>query len=260
MRLPLPPDHSASPTGPVSTPALPPPRRSLPPPNHRTGTYLDPHTGQERWRANGRVLSKDKYKQRPSNWGPRYDLMLWMHIAGQRTIDIAKALKYTPARVSAIIHSPLFQSKKLQILEELKDSTIEDILEQIRREAGPNFEFLVSFRNDIGQEPRARLAAAKQIAMEVDRVYPRRIERKEERTIRLTIDAETLRRMSEAMAQVKGLDTVPVDAVYSDLEEEGRLSLPSNDRHVRNADDYLREIEQLDPGNVVEAASSRGHS
>ena len=97
-----------------------------------------------------------------------------MHVAGKRPKEIAAALGYSPHRVSTIISSPLFQERKAALLDELRETTLGDLLEQIRSEAIPNLAFLISIRDDPRRHLRERLRAARVISAELDRVYPRK--------------------------------------------------------------------------------------
>ncbi len=158
----------------------------------------------QRHRCNGQLANPDPNRNRPTNWSQRHQLVLYMHIAGRRTKDIAEALGYHPARVSAIVHSPLFEAKKAELL---RETSHEALLEEIRREAIPNLEFLVALRDDPTRhrgDARVRLRAAKAIAEQVDRVLPKRHDEVEDRTIPVNFDEATLQRMAAAMTEVRG--------------------------------------------------------
>ncbi len=176
--------------------------------------------------CNGQIANPDRNRNRPTNWSQRHQLVLYMHIAGRRTKDIADALAYHPARVSAIIHSPLFEAKKAELLDELLGTTHDDLLEEIRREAIPNLEFLVGLRDDPakhGGDVRVRLRAAKAIAEQVDRVLPKRGEELEDHTVQVNFDEATLRRMAAVMAEVRGETPPALDAEFEEIPPDTRL-------------------------------------
>jgi hypothetical protein len=158
---------------------------------------------------------------------------------GQRNKDIAKALDLHPVSVCNIIKSPLFQTRKAELLEQVKGATVEDLLTKIRSEAIPNFDFLVHLRDHADDEKTA-LGAARQIASETDRVWPKRTEHSEDRTIRLVVDDESLRRMSIAMAEAKGIEGAPLEAV-------ARRVVPANsgfaEHQTSSPEEFLHELE-----------------
>ncbi len=127
----------------------------------------------ERHRCPGPVPNPDPHRNYPVNWSHRHELVLRMHLAGKRAKKIAAALGYSPHRASTIVSSPLFQERKAALLEQLRETSLNDLLKQIQSEAIPNLKFLISIRDDPTRHVRERLRAARVISAEVDRVYPR---------------------------------------------------------------------------------------
>lgn len=119
------------------------------------------------------VARPDRLRNRPATWTQRHQLVLYLYIAGRRTSEIAAELRYSPHRVSMIINSPLFQDRKAALLRQLEGATHGDLLDAIRREAIPNFEFLQGLRDDETVPVQIRLRAAQTIAEQLDRVLPR---------------------------------------------------------------------------------------
>jgi hypothetical protein len=164
--------------------------------------------GHRNWVGHGRLPSRDPHRNAPSNWSQRYQLILYMHLAGRRVQDIAQELGYSAHRVSRIINSPLFEQRKAELLHEMRGTTLDDLLEEIRREAIPNLQALVAMRDDPGQhggDPRLRLRAAQDIAGQIERVYPRRMpDAVEEHPVTVRIDAAMLQQMMDALAEENG--------------------------------------------------------
>ena len=86
--------------------------------------------------------------------------MLWLHIAGRRTAEIAAELDYSSHRVSMIIHSPLFEERKDALVRELRGKSRGPFLDAIESDAAANVDFLISVRDDETQPLRSRLRAA----------------------------------------------------------------------------------------------------
>jgi hypothetical protein len=72
-----------------------------------------------------------------------------------------------------IVNSPLFQERKAALLRELTGDPRGAFLDEIRRQAIPNFEFLRAVRDDATQPTRIRVRAAQTIADQLDRLLPR---------------------------------------------------------------------------------------
>jgi len=118
-------------------------------------------------------VGTDRHRNRPANWGQRHALILQLHLIGWRTSEIAAELRYSPHRVSMIINSPLFQDRKAALLRELAGDARAQFLDEIRREAIPNFEFLRELRDDTTLPALVRLRAARAICEQFDRLIPR---------------------------------------------------------------------------------------
>ena len=152
------------------------------------------------------------------NWKHRHTLILYMHVAGQRTKDIAAALGMNEGSVGVVVRSPLFQTQKDQLLQELKTATIEDVIELIRRDAPENLKFLIEMRSS-GEDDKVRLGAARVLSHEADRVWPRRTEHKEERVLRLAIDHESLQKIAAAFQDLGDpIDVTPIQLAQSSEE------------------------------------------
>lgn len=117
----------------------------------------------------------DRHRNRPATWTQRHQMVLQLHLAGWRTKDIARRVGYASGRVSTIVNSPLFQAQKAKLLAEMRGTTLDELLEVIRREAIPNLRFLIAMRDDPthhGGDSRIRLRAAKAIADLLERYCP----------------------------------------------------------------------------------------
>jgi hypothetical protein len=79
----------------------------------------------------------DPSRNRPLRWTQRYELVLRLHLAGWRTIEIAAKLRYSPHRVSMVIHSALFEER----IRELRGESRGPFLDGIERDAVANFDF-----------------------------------------------------------------------------------------------------------------------
>lgn len=173
-------------------------------PAHRKGTTIGPD-GVER-HGNGKIVNPDgNGHTNLKNWNPRHQLILWMDIAGRRGVDIAQELGMLPPSVSAIRNSPLYQAQKDALIEKLTGSTLEDIMEMIRRDAPKNLQVLIDLRDRIelhGGDPKVILGAAKQMSHESDRVWPRKTHHVEDRTIRISIEAAQLNRLAGALREI----------------------------------------------------------
>jgi hypothetical protein len=121
----------------------------------------------------GGASRADQNRNRPQRWSQRYEIILRRHLAGWRTTEIAAELRYSPHRVSMIVSSPLFRERKAALLRELTGDARAAFLDEIRREAIPNFEFLRAVRDDATLETRVRVRAAQAIADQLDRLLPR---------------------------------------------------------------------------------------
>jgi hypothetical protein len=202
-------------------------------------------------RRSGQIPKPADYNQNhPVNWNHRHQMILYMHLMGQRTKDIAETLGYAADRVSSILNSPLFQSQKDALLRDLQGKTIEDLVELIRRDAPTNFQALVSLRDqfaDHGGDAKVRLGAARAISREQDRVWPRRTEHTEERTIRIVIDQSALNRMGTAMKEIGE----PIDASFEEVgetEDDRPLLQPKGiDDLMLELQERAREAEAADP-------------
>jgi len=175
----------------------------------------------------------------PITWNHRYTVVLYMHIAGQRNVDIAKSLKATAHWVGEVIHSPLFQARKTELLEELKASTFDDLVERIRKTTPETFEALIRLR-DTASDEKTQLGAARALMSEADRVWPKRTEHVEEKTVRLVFDQGALDRMANAMAAVKGHELPAVDAKFKKLPSPPQPET----MEAQQADDYIHELEE----------------
>lgn len=120
-----------------------------------------------------RPPATDRHRNRPATWSQRHELVLRLHLTGWRASEIAAELRYSPHRVSMIVNSPLFQERKAALLRELTGDARAAFLDEIRREAIPNFEFLRAMRDDATLETRVRVRAAQAIADQLDRLLPR---------------------------------------------------------------------------------------
>jgi hypothetical protein len=143
--------------------------------------------------------------------------MLYMVVAGQKTKDIASALKYHPNRVSTIINSPLFQAQLSQLKGSLHDMTLVDFMERIRQEVVKNFDFKVQIRDNENVVDAVRLQAAKEISSDVDRLYPKVEQRVEDKTIRIVLDERSLQSMVTAVAEASGKPSPIIDAEFDPL-------------------------------------------
>lgn len=114
----------------------------------------------------------DPSRNRPLRWIQRYEIVLRLHLAGWRTIEIAAELRYSPHRISMIVNSPLFEERKAAFLRELTGDPRAAFLDEIRRDAVPNLEFLRSVREDATLSPRIRVRAAQEIAALFERLVP----------------------------------------------------------------------------------------
>lgn len=173
--------------------------------------------------GNGKIVNNDDNRERPVNWNSRHQLILWMDLAGQSVTEIARQVGMMHPSVSAIRSSPLYQTQKAQLTEKLMGSTLENLMEMIRRDAPQNLQVLINLRDKIdanGGDPKIVLGAAKQLSHETDRLYPRKTHHVEDRTIRLTIEAAQLNRLAGALREIG--HNVPVelieatDGIYSD--------------------------------------------
>lgn len=115
----------------------------------------------------------DRHRNCPCRWNQRYALRLQLHVTGWRTSEIAAELRYSPHHVSMTVNSPLFQNRKAALLRRLERAAHADVLDEIRREAIPNLDFLCGLRDDGTLPARVRLRAAVAIADQLDRVLPR---------------------------------------------------------------------------------------
>lgn len=148
------------------------------------------------------------------NWNSRHNLILWMDIAGLGTHEIANNVNMHPSSVSAIKSSELYQTQKTMLMEKLTQSTLSDVIDIIRQDAPKNVKFLIDMRDKVtehGGDPRVRVAAARQLAHETDRVYPRKTEHHEERVIRISLDAPHLHRLAGALRDIGA--PIPVEVI-----------------------------------------------
>jgi len=184
--------------------------------------------------------NKDPNRNKPANWNNRHELILYMYTAGQRNIDIAKALNYAPERVSAIVNSPLFQQQHERLLEELRGQTLDNLIDAIRKDAPKNFQALVELRDVFernGGDAKIRLGAMRQISREQDRVWPRKTEHTEEKTIRLVFDQHTMAKMAQALGDAREIDIFEADfQEIADDTEPGTLLNP------KGVDDLIEEL------------------
>jgi hypothetical protein len=128
---------------------------------------------QHRWAPDGMSLPHvgnagtsrltDRSRNRPQRWSQRYEIILHRYLAGWRSIEIAAELRY----------SPRCQVRKTALLQDLTGDARGAFLDEIRREAVPNFEFLRTVRDDATLTPRIRLRAVQAIADQLDRLLPR---------------------------------------------------------------------------------------
>jgi hypothetical protein len=173
-------------------------------------------------------------------WTDREQLMMYMILAGRKKADIATELGMSQRRVQAIVSSPLFRQRLDVFRQELKTRTMSDFLDRISNEAIPNFEFLVSLRdNPVAHldDPRVRLGAARAIQTEVDRVYPRLSRHEEERHVRVTFDAQALQQMAAALRDESSSGEPPID--ITPIGTDGPLA-------PKSLDNYLSELERLE--------------
>ena len=172
---------------------------------------IDPETGRIK-NGNGTFAHKPgEHYSKPGrivNWKSIHQLILWMDVAGMSKADIAAQIKYNPQTIRAIIGSPLYQVQKQQLYETLQTSGLQGILERIRVDAPKNIEFLIKARDTDEIKMGHRMAAAKQLSREVDRVYPRTTKHVEDRVVRITIDGQKLSRLTSALQEMGA----PIDA------------------------------------------------
>lgn len=166
----------------------------------------------------GRVMTQkpnpDPTRNIPTNWQPKYQLLLYMDVAGQSGKYIAEQLGYTVNRVYKIQASPLYQAQKKQLLENLAGVSLSGFLDKIRADAPKNFEALVELRDDQTRnlgDPKIQVAAARAIQHDQDRVFPRKTEHTEERTIRLILDGPALSKIAQGLAEARGIDAIEAD-------------------------------------------------
>lgn len=163
--------------------------------------------------SQGQIPARADGKKKPTNFTDRHRVILWMDIAGQRVVDIAAAVKMHPQSVSAIRTSEVYHVQKQLLLEQLQTQTFGDVLEMIRRDVPRNLQVLIDLR-DNNLDDKLRLAAARQLSREADRVYPRKTEHVEERTIRVELDGTHLNRLAAALREVGA--TIPAELVDPD--------------------------------------------
>jgi len=168
-----------------------------PPPQVGVDRLIKMH-GPYRGAEHGLIPTGDPNCNHPVNWNSRHQLILYMDVSGLRTREIAARVGMHEVRVATVKTSPLYQKQKAELLEELKAKTLGTLLEQIQRDAPKNLHTLQQLRDDLSHhlgDPKVRISAAKALQHEVDRVYPRKTERSEERTVTLQVGEETMKKM-----------------------------------------------------------------
>lgn len=134
----------------------------------------------------------------PTELNARHFVLALMHAAGFRNCDIARHLGYTENRVSVVLSSPLMQAQIRDLQNELRSSTIEDVMGIIEREAGPSVAVLLELR-DSAQSENVRLAAANDVLDRHPR-FAKRTHRDEEHTVRITFGPAELKQILDAKA------------------------------------------------------------
>lgn len=167
----------------------------------------------------------------------RHQLILWMDVAGVRTTDIALKLGMHPNSVSAIKSSPLYIVHRDQLLEQLKGLSFENVLDLIQHDAVRNVEFAISVRNDTMEDTKNRIAAARMMQKEVDRVYPRMTNSKhtEERIVKIEIGGEQMRRIAGALREI-GATVADEDIIEPEFE------IPSDIIEAKSIDEMRTDL------------------
>lgn len=149
-----------------------------------------------------------------SRFTTRHSLVMYMDLAGERTVDIALKLGMHPNSVSALKSSQLYQFHRDELLSQLTERKFENLLDLIRSDSVKNAEFLISVRESNLEETKDRLGAARALQKEADRVYPRHTTKHvEERIVKVTIGAEKMARIANALREVEAIEaeSIPLD-------------------------------------------------
>lgn len=139
----------------------------------------------------------------PDALTPRHEQMALLVLQGKTNREIAAILGYNENRVGIIKGSPLFIALVDNLKRQVREHEILDTVDRLHSLGGKALDTLEYFQDDRLTNPAASVAAAKDI---LDR-NPRtaRIARTEsEKTLRIVMSDETMRRMENAIAEDEG--------------------------------------------------------
>lgn len=129
---------------------------------------------------------------------PKHTLMAYMRASGVKQTEIAQRLEMSYNQVHMICSSPLFKVQVAEIQKQIRDGTVEDVLEMIRLEGPNSVRKLVTIR-DTGWKEADQLAAANSL---LDRgPAPKKHQVEEDRTLRIIIARDEAQVMREVVQE-----------------------------------------------------------
>lgn len=148
----------------------------------------------------------------PLRWTPRHHRLVELAVLGLTNNEIADALKYSVPRVSQLINHPDIMEAIERLRATVRERSLGALQDDLATDARNTFDKLRLHRDDEDADVSLRACG-----MLWDRQIPKRVESKEEHTIRITVSAEDHRYLQ----QVASEDDAPLEAAYTVEDPDG---------------------------------------